>query len=94
MGVSGATSPQAALSRSLFDKFWWRLRAEADLRDVRLHDLRHTYASIAIMQGESVATTGRLLGHSSSVTTLKYAHLSDSSVREAVNALGAVLTEG
>ena len=82
------------LCPGVFDKFWWRLRAEADLRDVRLHDLRHTYASIAIMQGESVATTGRLLGHNSSVTTLKYAHPSDSSVREAVNSLGAVLSEG
>lgn len=82
------------LCTGAFDKFWWRIRAEADLRDVRLHDLRHSYASIAIMQGESVATTGRLLGHNSSVTTLKYAHLSDSSVREAVIALGTVLAEG
>ena len=82
------------LCTGAFDAFWWRIRAEADVRDVRLHDLRHSYASIAIMQGESVATTGRLLGHSSSVTTLKYAHLSDSSVREAVDVLGAVLAEG
>ena len=82
------------LCTGAFDAFWWRIRAEAELRDVRLHDLRHTYASIAIMQGETVATTGRLLGHNSSVTTLKYAHLSDSSVRKAVNALGAVLAEG
>ena len=82
------------LCTGAFDAFWWRIRAEADLRDVRLHDLRHTYASIAIMRGESVATTGRLLGHNSSVTTLKYAHLSESSVRKAVNALGAVLAEG
>lgn len=82
------------LCPGVFDKFWWRIRAEADLGDVRLHDLRHTYASIAITQGESIATTGRLLGHNSSVTTLKYAHLSDSSVRKAVNALGAVLAEG
>ena len=81
------------LCTGAFDKFWWRIRAEADLRDVRLHDLRHTYASIAIMQGESVATTGRLLGHNSSATTLKYAHLSDSSIRKAVNALSAVLGE-
>ena len=82
------------LCTGAFDKFWWRIRAEAGLRDVRLHDLRHTYASIAIMQGESVVTTGRLLGHNSSVTTLKYAHLSDSSVRTATNALGAVLAGG
>jgi len=46
------------------------------------------------MRGESVATTGRLLGHSSSETTFKYAQLSDASVRKAADALGAVLVEG
>ena len=73
------------------EAFWCKVRAEADLRDVRLHDARHTYASIAIMQGETVATTGRLLGHSAPETTLKYAHLSDASVRQAADALGEIL---
>ena len=44
--------------------FWKRVRAEADLPDVRLHDLRHTFASFALRQGESVLVIGRLLGHS------------------------------
>ena len=74
-----------------FDVFWRAVRAEANLRDVRLHDTRHTYASIAIAHGETVATTGRLLGHGAPGTTLKYAHLSDASVREAANALGGLL---
>ena len=74
-----------------FEVFWREVRAEADLRDVRLHDMRHTYASIAIMQGETVPMTGRLLGHGAPETTLKYAHLSDASVREAADALGNVL---
>ena len=74
-----------------FDVFWREVRAEAGLHDVRLHDIRHTYASIAIMHGETVATTGRLLGHSAPGTTLKYAHLSDASVREAADALGGLL---
>ena len=82
------------LCTGAFDKFWWRIRAESDLHDVRLHDLRHTYASVAIMQGETVPTTGRLLGHNCPETTLKYAHLSDATVRKAANALGAVLAEG
>ncbi|MCY4470367.1 MAG: tyrosine-type recombinase/integrase, partial [Thiotrichales bacterium] len=73
------------------EAFWCKVRAEANLRDVRLHDTRHTYASIAIMQGETVVTTGRLLGHSAPETTLKYAHLSDASVREAADALGDIL---
>ena len=73
------------------EAFWAKVRVEANLRDVRLHDARHTYASIAIMQGETVTTTGRLLGHGAPETTLKYAHLSDASVREAADALGDIL---
>jgi len=44
--------------------FWRALRDEAGLRDVRLHDLRHNYASLALQCGETVLTIGRLLGHS------------------------------
>ena len=74
--------------------FWLRVRAEAGLEDVRMHDLRHSYASIALLNGESVRTLGRLLGHECAETTLKYAHLSDASVREAVDALAPVLSGG
>ena len=70
---------------------WYRVRAEAGLTDVRLHDLRHSYASMALAQGETVLTIGRLLGHRDPATTLKYTHLSDSMVREAVDAVGAAL---
>ena len=87
--------PSARTSRPLnvhaLEAFWCKVRAEAGLRDVRLHDTRHTYASIAIGQGETVVTTGRLLGHAAPETTLKYAHLSDASVREAADALGDIL---
>ena len=71
--------------------FWQRVRADADLTDVRLHDLRHTHASFALRQGESVLAIGRLLGHASPHTTLKYTHLADSMVRDAVETVGAVL---
>ena len=74
--------------------FWLQVRAEAGLEDVRMHDLRHSYASIALLNGESVRTLGRLLGHGCAETTLKYAHLSDASVREAVDALAPVLSGG
>ena len=77
-----------------FEQFWREVRAEADLHDVRLHDIRHTYASIAILHGETVPMTGRLLGHGNPETTLKYAHLSDASVREAAERLGDVLGQG
>ena len=64
---------------------------DAGLSDVRLHDLRHSYASMAIAQGETVLTIDRLLGHRNPETTLKYTHLSDAMVREAVDTIGAVL---
>ena len=73
------------------DRFWTRIRAEADLRDVRLHDLRHTHASIALRQGETVLAIGKLLGHSDPETTLKYTHSSDAMIVEAAEALGGVL---
>ncbi|MYE60328.1 MAG: tyrosine-type recombinase/integrase [Alphaproteobacteria bacterium] len=73
------------------DGFWSQLRDEADIADVRLHDFRHSYASMALLSGESIRAVGRLLGHEKPSTTLKYAHLSDASVREAVDALAPVL---
>ena len=71
--------------------FWQRIRGEANLSDVRLHDLRHSYASFALRRGESVLAIGRLLGHVAPQTTLKYTHLADSMVREAVEVVGAVV---
>ena len=75
-------------------RFWYGFRAEANLDDVRLHDLRHSYASIAMAHGETVLTIGRLLGHADPGTTLKYTHLADATVQEAVDAVGAVLDGG
>ena len=92
--VFPAPQGQGPVSPVVFDSFWSRIREEAGIADVRLHDLRHTYASIAIMGGETVTTTARLLGHNDAQTTLKYAHLSDRSVREATDALAGILGEG
>ena len=71
--------------------FWHRVRVEADLPDVRLHDLRHAHATFALRQGESVLAIARLLGHRTPVTTLKYTHLADSMVREAAETVAAAL---
>ena len=71
--------------------FWQRLCSEANLTNMRLHDIRHSYASFALRQGESVLAIGRLLGHASAKTTLKYTHLADSMVREAVQTVGTAL---
>ena len=53
--------------------------------------MRHSYASFALRQGESVLAIGRLLGHANAQTTLKYTHLADAMVREAVETVGAAL---
>ena len=86
-------SPQtrSCLSVATLDQAWRCMRAEADLCDVRLHDCRHTYASMALAQGETVLTIGRLLGHRNPATTPKYTHMSDVAVREAADVVGAVL---
>ncbi len=78
-------------SESWLDRFWSRVREEAGLGDVRLHDLRHTHASLALRQGESVLAIGRLLGHRSAETTLKYTHPADAMARDAAEIVGAVL---
>ena len=56
---------------------WEWLRSKADLNDVRLHDLRHSFASFAAAEGTSLLIIGRLLGHKKSSTTARYAHLAD-----------------
>ena len=74
------------------DAAWFSLRAEIGLDDVHLHDFRHSYASMALAQGETVLAIGRLLGHADPATTLKYIHLADPAVRAATNAVGAILS--
>ena len=56
-------------------RFWARVQKEADLPDVRIHDLRHTFASLLVSGGASLEMIGRLLGHSQMQTTQRYAHL-------------------
>ena len=55
----------------------------AGLEDVRLHDLRHTFASIAVMGGMSLPMVGALLGHKHTRTTQRYAHLADDPLKDA-----------
>ena len=66
-------------------KFWLKARDAAGIvADARLHDLRHTHASHAVMNGESLHVVGRLLGHRRASTTAIYAHLDDATLGEAV----------
>ena len=69
-------------------KAWRKIRAMAELDDVRLHDLRHTFGGVAASSGESLPMIGRLLGHTQASTTLRYAHLAADPVRAASDAIG------
>ena len=70
----------------------WRAVCEsAGLGRLRLHDLRHTYASHAVMSGENLPLVGRLLGHRRHRTTAGYAHLADGHLVEAADKVGKVI---
>ena len=73
------------------DRFWWDVRVEVGIEDVRIHDLRHTHASIALRQGATVLAIGKLLGHADPQTTLKYAHPADAMIADAAETVGSVL---
>jgi integrase len=70
------------------EKPWRRIRDRAGLDDVRLHDLRHSFASIAAGGGLSLPFIGALLGHSQPQTTARYSHLAADPVRAANEAVG------
>ena len=67
---------------------WYLARREAGIEDVRLHDLRHTHASHAVMNGVPVPVVSRLLGHSNLRMTLRYAHLADREIEAAAERVG------
>jgi integrase len=74
--------------------FWQRARARAGLKDVRLHDLRHTFASVAVASGQGLPMIGKLLGHSQVQTTARYAHLAGDPVRAAANNVSEAVAAG
>ena len=78
--VIAGRKPRQRLSH--INYYWNRVRAHAGLDDVRIHDLRHSFASRALALGESLSMIGKLLGHSKIQTTARYAHLARDSVNE------------
>lgn len=76
--------PRADLKRP-----WSLVRERAGLSGVRLHDLRHTYASFGASGGLGLPIIGKLLGHSHAATTARYAHLDNDPVKRAAEAIGA-----
>jgi len=68
---------------------WEEIRAAAGLCDVRLHDLRHSFASLGAAAGDSLLVIGALLGHRSTTSTERYAHLADQPVKGAAERICA-----
>ena len=70
-------------------KPWNRIRNKAGLNDVRIHDLRHTYASVAMKEGIDPFTLKEIMGHKNLQTTLRYAHLADDAVQRAAGSVAS-----
>ena len=75
------------------DTPWNIIRSRAGLEDVRLHDLRHSFASRALALGESLPMIGKLLGHTQIETTARYAHLARDTVRGAAERVAASIAD-
>jgi integrase len=84
--VIAGKNPGASLVN--LQKAWRRIRAKAGLEDVRIHDLRHNFASVGAGAGMSLPMIGKLLGHTQASTTQRYAHLAADPVRAASNLIG------
>ncbi|MCY4608157.1 MAG: tyrosine-type recombinase/integrase [bacterium] len=82
--------PTVPISRSM--PLWLTLRKQAGIEDVRLHDLRHNYASHAVLNGVPLPTVARLLGHRQVSMTLRYAHVADKEVEAAAERIGVAIT--
>ena len=71
--------------------FWVRIRDQAGMPGLRIHDCRHTWASQGVMNGVGLTTVGRLLGHRQRETTAIYAHLDDHALHEAAAQAATVI---
>jgi integrase len=76
---------------STIKTFWRSVTKQAELKGIRVHDLRHSFASILASGGASLVLIGQLLGHTQAATTHRYSHLVDSVQREAVERAAAVI---
>ena len=73
------------------DNFWKRILEATNLEGVRIHDLRHTYASHLVSGGLSLSVVGKLLGHTQASTTHRYAHLQNTPLQEATELFSGIL---
>ena len=82
--------PKKLTSARLYT-FWTDVREKAELPRVRIHDLRHSFASQGVMNGLGLPTLGRLLGHRRRATTAIYAHLDDDALQDSANQVASVI---
>jgi integrase len=73
------------------NKVWQQIRNDAELPSLRLHDLRHGFASMLVNSGRTLFEVQQILGHSDSKVTERYAHLSTDTLQEAANSVGEYL---
>ncbi|MCY3821977.1 MAG: site-specific integrase [Gammaproteobacteria bacterium] len=86
------SSADPSTCRSPELSLWRKVRHAASIDDVRLHDLRHTFASHAVMAGVPLPVVSRLLGHSQMRMTLRYAHVSDRETEAAAERIGSAMS--
>ena len=84
-------NPRTGKPYNDFQVSFSRARAAVGINDVRIHDLRHTYASLLIQNGVSLYEVQKLLGHSTPNMTQRYAHLNPNSLKQIVNNLPSFL---
>ena len=72
-------------------RFWLRAQKQAGIGDARIHDLRHTFASLLVSGGASLEMIGKLLGHTQMQTTQRYAHLLDAPLRAGLDAVASAV---
>jgi len=89
--VFPSTVPGKPIDQANFDRSFRRILKAAGIGHLRLHDLRHSAASFLVQKGYSMPQIGKLLGHSSALTTERYAHLTDRSTEAAAETLANVV---
>ena len=87
VSAAGGTTPIS------IKKVWGKIKRMAKLDDLRLHDLRHNFASTAVSSGQSLYIVGKMLGHSQSQTTQRYAHLAPDPVKQAATEVSRELAD-
>ena len=88
------TNPKSKKAYKSFHLAWYAVREQLGLEDVRIHDLRHTYASLLVNKGVSLYEVQQLLGHSSAQMTQRYAHLAPNTLHRRTEIVAQIINPG